>query len=115
MEGGAYCWGEVEDSALLDGVPTVPCLFVSNYTSQICAQEPSRVAAGHIFTEMGVGENFACGLTPEGEVYCWGFYGNGRLGVKAVNEVCGSEYSKRTYACVAAPVPVPSEVAPPLT
>jgi alpha-tubulin suppressor-like RCC1 family protein len=38
------------------------------------------VSGGHLFTQLSVGHEFACGLTGQDAVFCWGAGGYGKLG-----------------------------------
>lgn len=59
-EGHAYCWGQ-NDSGQLGTVDT------SNPVVR-----PSPVKGERVFRDLGAGEDFTCGLTDAGHVYCWG-------------------------------------------
>jgi alpha-tubulin suppressor-like RCC1 family protein len=39
------------------------------------------VAGGLTFTQIGVGVAHSCGLTGEGDIYCWGDNQSGQLGI----------------------------------
>ena len=41
---------------------------------------PQAVAGGHVFTALASGQLHTCGLTAQGEVWCWGQNYNGELG-----------------------------------
>ena len=59
-DGDAYCWGDNWGGALGTGV--VDTLRVS----------PVRVVGDHQWVQMEAGYLQSCGLTSEGEAYCWG-------------------------------------------
>ncbi len=62
--GDAYCWGmnwagELGDSTYLD------------------RNTPARVAGGHTWSQISAGgDNFTCGITTSGALYCWGLNSN---------------------------------------
>ena len=67
-DGDAYCWGDNTDGQLGDGTTTN-------------RWEPTPVSGGHAFTSVSAGGNFfVCGLTTDGDAYCWGRAGRGQLG-----------------------------------
>jgi alpha-tubulin suppressor-like RCC1 family protein len=41
---------------------------------------PVAVAGGLFFSQANAGGQHTCGRTAEGVAYCWGSYGDGRLG-----------------------------------
>jgi alpha-tubulin suppressor-like RCC1 family protein len=49
-------------------------------TTNLPQQVPVAVAGGLTFTTISVGELHACGVTPDGAAYCWGFNRTGNLG-----------------------------------
>ncbi len=66
--GAAYCWG-------------VDTLYaVGDRSDNIDSSSPVRVSGGLTFTHVETGFQFACGLTPDGAAYCWGYNGHGQLG-----------------------------------
>lgn len=60
--GIAYCWGWDFGGMLGRGT-------LRAFTSGLV---PAPVAGGHAFTAVTTGYDFACGLTAEGQAYCWG-------------------------------------------
>ncbi len=66
--GTVYCWGSNEFGQLGDA-------------SNISSTRPVRVAGDLRFVEMtGGGRNHICGLTADGEAYCWGENPFGQIG-----------------------------------
>ncbi len=64
-----YCWGETEAwHTMSDPRPGVPSLI-----------ETAR-AANEGLIDIGVGNQHACALSDQGEVYCWGVNSSGELG-----------------------------------
>lgn len=70
--GTAYCWGTNHRGQLGDG-STIDAVGDGTL-------EPVFVAGGHSFRELAAGADFTCGITFEGETYCWGANANGQLG-----------------------------------
>ena len=72
-DGSAYCWGDNSLGALgispLQDVSRVPVAVGSRLGGQ--ALRFSSLSAGFAYT---------CGLTPQGQAYCWGFNEYGELG-----------------------------------
>lgn len=69
----AYCWGENRDGQTGKGT--------------ISTEEPSPVpvAGGHKFVVVSTGFDHSCGVTPEGDAYCWGDNRLGALGDGTAN------------------------------
>ncbi len=71
--GAAYCWGLNQQGRLGDGT------FINRLA-------PVAVVGGHVFKSLAVsrrnvsGQGHSCGVTTEGEVYCWGNNTNRQLG-----------------------------------
>lgn len=73
----AYCWGwgaqgqlgdGYHEDAYHDSLPTV------------VASTPVEVSGGHTFKSLTVGYFTACGLTTQGDAFCWGLNDMGQLG-----------------------------------
>jgi alpha-tubulin suppressor-like RCC1 family protein len=88
--GEGYCWG-VSSPAL--GPPTGTC------GGGPCNPQPVKVSGSVHFSWIGAGDDFACGLTAIGDVYCMGLNDYGQLG-SATSDQCGGS------ACSLAPVQV---------
>jgi hypothetical protein len=58
-EGLALCWGANRFGALGDGTSTA-------------RTSPVLVAGSRLFSLLSAGDAMTCGLTPEGDTYCWG-------------------------------------------
>jgi alpha-tubulin suppressor-like RCC1 family protein len=79
--GTAYCWGE-DTYGELGSAATASCLF-SNTTPTPCSTSPVAVSSAGMaltFASVSAGISHACGLTTNGEVYCWGRNAEGQLG-----------------------------------
>lgn len=103
-DGVAYCWGDNDFGQLGDG-------------STSDRSKPVRVTEGLTFRRVEVGTSppgdsrgrtHTCGITPDGEPYCWGYNGGGQLGIDTTEgpRTCGR---RRGVACSPAPVPVAGE------
>lgn len=73
--GRALCWGANRWGQLGSG-PSPAC----GPAETPCRAEPTPVSGGHAFTTLGLGVEFACGLTADGAILCWGANGEGQLG-----------------------------------
>lgn len=69
--GKAYCWGMGNEGELGIG-ETV------NWKTA-----PVAVAGGVTFTSLSTAFRYTCGVTTEGQAYCWGYGGEGQLGTGA--------------------------------
>ena len=94
--GAAYCWGSNYDGQL--GIGDVngplPCG---------CSLTPVAVTGGLTFVELSAGNSYTCGVTSTHVPYCWGFNGQGQLGVGTTT---GPELCVSGHQCSASPVAV---------
>ncbi|MGE3527669.1 MAG: RCC1 domain-containing protein, partial [Gemmatimonadales bacterium] len=68
-DGQAYCWGSNVSFEL--GIGSDLTTFTT---------EPTPVAGHLVFNAFSVGSSHACGVTPRGDMYCWGASTYGKLG-----------------------------------
>lgn len=61
ISGQAYCWGNNFRGYLGVGESLVGS-----------SAEPLEVAGGHTFSALAAGWHHTCGMTPDGQVWCWG-------------------------------------------
>jgi alpha-tubulin suppressor-like RCC1 family protein len=101
-EGAAYCWGDAGLGALGLGTVAAPDVCFA-----LCSETPVAVFGGLRFTAIGVGQAHACALTSSGLAYCWGYNGNGLLGMGVTDgpEDCVSG-DGRSGPCSTVPVAV---------
>ena len=67
--GAAYCWGYDKFGQLGDG------------SAGADSPAPVLLSGGLTFATLSGGNIHTCGVTPSGAAYCWGFNGDGQLGV----------------------------------
>jgi alpha-tubulin suppressor-like RCC1 family protein len=70
--GQAYCWGNNSYGQLGDSTKV-------GSTSPGAVHQP----AGVTFTQIASGARHSCALTSAGQAYCWGYNGDGQLGIGA--------------------------------
>jgi hypothetical protein len=63
-----WCWGSNESARLGIGMDTT----TPPGCSPICRAAPTRVHTTKTFTQLVMGGMLTCGLTAEGELFCWG-------------------------------------------
>ncbi len=79
--GAAWCWGGVMGGPLGGGGPVDVRISALPEVDQ---RRPSLVPGGHVFSELDVGGEHACGR--EGfTIWCWGNNGSGQLGNGTTN------------------------------
>ena len=66
--GDVYCWGGNEVGQLGRGF------------RGILSTEVAPILGGHTMKSISAGAFHACGVTPDGDVYCWGFNVTGQIG-----------------------------------
>jgi alpha-tubulin suppressor-like RCC1 family protein len=69
--GAAYCWGANGVGQLGVGTSTGP-EACSDTEIAPCSTLPVRVVGGLIFASVSAGQSHTCGVTAEGDAYCWG-------------------------------------------
>jgi alpha-tubulin suppressor-like RCC1 family protein len=100
----AYCWGFNSFGQLGIDQPVEVCAPVPG-VSVGCTVGPTPVAGDLEFTTVSVGAVHTCGLTPEGDAYCWGSNSSGQLGTMDEPE-CSRVYIPEGVACSPVPHPV---------
>ena len=78
--GAAYCWGLNRFGQLGNNASTSTCQWGTGYTNMTCHPLPLPVSGGNTFTSIAAGNEYSCGLTTAGRVYCWGSGASGVLG-----------------------------------
>jgi alpha-tubulin suppressor-like RCC1 family protein len=79
--GHAYCWGRASDGSIGIGDP-IPMQIDSDHVYHFDQCEPKEVAGGHLFRTVSAGASHSCGITVDGDTYCWGTMtaiGDGKL------------------------------------
>lgn len=67
-DGHAFCWGDDSGGQLGDS------------TTSAARHLPVPVSGGLSFVSIAAGNSHACGVTKQGDAYCWGRNGSGQLG-----------------------------------
>jgi alpha-tubulin suppressor-like RCC1 family protein len=67
--GEAFCWGGNHSGQM--GIGAI---------DEDQRRSPMPVNGGHTFAQITLGSRYTCGLTTDGEAYCWGENGAGQLG-----------------------------------
>lgn len=62
-DGDAYCWGNSSSGQVGDG---------RKWNRQNISMVPTKVVGGHKFTQVAAAYDISCGLSTDGEVFCWG-------------------------------------------
>lgn len=88
-DGITYCWG-LNNSQQLGVAPDTlppPCRVD-------CRASPTPLARQVPLTQISIGGPINCGLTAEGEAYCWGYrYGSANSGWQVPNSLGSTRYS----------------------
>jgi len=82
--GEAYCWGgggaaEQGRDLAVGYEPPDTCTGLIAYFSSRCSKLPRKVSGGLTFDGISAGLFHSCGVTREGDAYCWG-WNRGQLG-----------------------------------
>lgn len=75
VTGGAWCWGSNEYGQL-GAASTMRCLD----NNVDCSWSPLKVEGVQVFSQLAASDDHTCGLTPEGQAWCWGRHDRGQLG-----------------------------------
>jgi len=78
--GLAFCWG-IAPMGTGESGPYETC-----GTGWPCTRYPLAVRGGHSFVDLSAGGGHVCGVTAEGNAYCWGKNDEGRLGAGFISE-----------------------------
>ncbi len=87
VPGEGLCWGRNSQGQL--GSPTTEEQCAQgNFSGGACSSTPTLVSGSHSFVAVAAGLTHACGVTTDGNAYCWGANmfgarGNGSLGVSS--------------------------------
>ncbi len=74
----AFCWGSNQFAQL--GIGTWPGPVCDPNTFSVCTPMRVTSAGAPTLQSISVGREHACGLTPSGEAFCWGYSDHGELG-----------------------------------
>lgn len=78
--GDVFCWGDNLYGQLGDTVGT-GCLYSQGLQlGYPCSAQPVAVSGGRRYVTLTAGGEHTCGLTAEGEAYCWGKNNAGQFG-----------------------------------
>ncbi|MFN3199223.1 MAG: hypothetical protein ACE366_12550 [Bradymonadia bacterium] len=69
-EGGVHCWGNNQRGQLGD----------DSWPSPLSEDEAMPIEGGRTYIDLAAGENHGCGVTDQGDVYCWGINSSGQTG-----------------------------------
>lgn len=96
-DGEAWCWGFNERGELGTGATIT---VTRDSTPNI--SRPVQVVGGHRFAALAVGDHHSCGLSAEGETWCWGDNISGALGT-ATTQQC-VHWFNGNWPCSSTPV-----------
>jgi alpha-tubulin suppressor-like RCC1 family protein len=75
--GTGYCWGSNQQGEI--GNPIVPIAITTKVVL------PQEIGGGLTFSAIAPGWQHTCGIVTSGETYCWGYNGDGELGIAATD------------------------------
>lgn len=91
--GEAYCWGS--GGALGHEGPGTERCFGDMGEMATCRTRPVPVQGGLRFSRLTAGAFHTCGIAADGRAYCWGFNGQGQLGVpRGAGQGCDAEWCR---------------------
>ena len=98
-----YCWGSNALRSL--GVATVAGRCLDGIP---CSQTPVAVTDAPAFTRLAVGLHHSCGLTADGQIFCWGSNDMWELGSDSASTGCQVTVRGKTQGmiCRSRPLPV---------
>ena len=94
--GEAWCWGMNHQGQLGNAVTVGACAAFGDAAA--CSQAPVAVEGAPAFTRISAGTGHSCGLTADGQLWCWGRGTEGQLGN-------GAQASSPVPVRVALPLP----------
>lgn len=68
-DGSVYCWGANSKGQIGNGVSGNDDVLL-----------PVKILSAEVFQDIGTRSDDTCGLTTNGDIYCWGYNGYGQLG-----------------------------------
>lgn len=77
VAGQSWCWG-LDTFGQLGGTAANACPAFGN--ARPCAMQPVAVSGAPRLAAVSAGSGHTCGLTPDGEIWCWGRGVEGQLG-----------------------------------
>jgi alpha-tubulin suppressor-like RCC1 family protein len=81
VDGTGYCWGDNRVGQLGTSVTGSTCIIENNALPPgSCHVDPVMVEGGHRWSSIEAGGFHTCGITQDGESYCWGAGSLGQLG-----------------------------------
>jgi alpha-tubulin suppressor-like RCC1 family protein len=82
-DGRAHCWGFGHQGQLgTQNTSLCPDLFATRR----CSPWPVPVGTSRSFTTLATGAGHVCALSGDGEVWCWGEYGQGQTGRQTLSD-----------------------------
>jgi alpha-tubulin suppressor-like RCC1 family protein len=102
-DGTVKCWGRGIYGILGSGTSMPPDIC---YSGLPCAMAPATVAGLSGVTAIAAGDNHACALLGDGDVWCWGANDSGQLGYGSASGPDTCSANGRTLDCAKAPVAV---------
>ena len=86
-----YCWGNNGDAFTLGSAGGVAC------GQFLCVATPTPISGGLKFKQVSIAQDLGCGVSVAGPVFCWGFNGDGELGINSPNNPNRTPTPQRVY------------------